>query len=211
MLGSPRTRCPLLPRLARIKPGVDDAGTRYRRPRGPTVLTVIFPIACARIGPRSADRWRVRIGACRDRCEHRQTVHALRPLAGRSIHAGGLRGVMLCAWKRATLTLLCSGGQRCPCGCRSRHAHRWLGGSWVDGCRWCPLGGSLTVFLIVYFLRCLRLSFTIRAPRVAAAPPSSPFVIVSLCSVPNFLAVSIIGSAAAWNPSSKPPAPLAAS
>lgn len=65
--------------------------------------------------------------------------------------------------------------------------------------------------LSVYLLRCLRLSFTMRAPTVAAAPPSSPFVIVSLCSVPNFLADVIIGSAAAWNPSSKAPEPVAAS
>ncbi|MGE5131774.1 MAG: MerR family transcriptional regulator [Gemmatimonadota bacterium] len=62
-----------------------------------------------------------------------------------------------------------------------------------------------------YLFRCLRLSFTMRAPRVAAAPPSIPLVMVSLCSVPNFLAVAIIGSAAAWNPSSKAPEPVAAS
>jgi hypothetical protein len=62
-----------------------------------------------------------------------------------------------------------------------------------------------------YLLRTLRPSFTMRAPRVAAAPLSTPFVIVSLCSVPNFLAEATIGSAAAWNPSSKAPEPVAAS
>jgi hypothetical protein len=62
-----------------------------------------------------------------------------------------------------------------------------------------------------YRLRCLRPSFTMRAPRVAAAPLSSPLVMVSLCSVPNFLAEATIGSAAAWNPSSKAPEPVAAS
>src|SRR6516162_8123549 len=62
-----------------------------------------------------------------------------------------------------------------------------------------------------YLQICLRLSFTMRAPMVAAAPPSIPFVMVSLCSVPNFLADATIGSAAAWNASSKAPEPVAAS
>ena len=62
-----------------------------------------------------------------------------------------------------------------------------------------------------YLLRTLKPSFIMRAPRVAAAPLSTPFVMVSLCSVPNFLAEATIGSAAAWNPSSKAPEPVAAS
>src|SRR5215471_6722522 len=62
-----------------------------------------------------------------------------------------------------------------------------------------------------YLLIILKPSLTMRAPRVAAAPLSTPLVMVSLCSVPNFLAEATIGSAAAWNPSSKAPEPLAAS
>jgi len=57
----------------------------------------------------------------------------------------------------------------------------------------------------------LMLSPTMRAPTAVAAPPMTPLVIVSLCSVPNFLAVAMTGSAAEWKPSSKAPPPLTAS
>ena len=62
-----------------------------------------------------------------------------------------------------------------------------------------------------YLLIILKPSLIMRAPKVAAAPLTTPLVMVSLCSVPNFLAEATIGSAAAWNPSSKAPEPLAAS
>jgi len=49
-----------------------------------------------------------------------------------------------------------------------------------------------------------------RAPKAVAAPPTMPLVMVSLCSLPNFLADAMTGSAAAWNPSVKGPVPFAA-
>jgi putative transposase len=57
----------------------------------------------------------------------------------------------------------------------------------------------------------LMLSPTMRAPTAVAAPPITPLVMVSWWSVPNFLALTMTGSAAEWKPASNEPVPLAAS
>jgi hypothetical protein len=48
-----------------------------------------------------------------------------------------------------------------------------------------------------YLRKILKPSLRMRAPKAVAAPPMIPLVIVSLCSVPNFRAVAMTGSAAA--------------